>query len=80
MEKFKSISITASKMQGTKSIADFTIKNWKNVGVFLILLGLLTMIFAEDLKLGGSLLIVGVVFTGLFQGPKIFKILKRKNW
>ena len=58
----------------------FTMTDWKNLGIVLVLMGLLLIFVMKEYKLGLGFLAVGVLFTAFFQGPKIFKILKRKNW
>ncbi len=67
-------------MSKQKSPADFNMKDWKNLGIYLVLLGLMAMFLIGEWKIGGGLFLVGLIFTGIFQGPKIFKIFKKKNW
>lgn len=64
----------------SKSISEFTMKDWKNLGIYLILLGLIIIFIGKEWKIGGGFFLVGLIFTAIFQGPKIFKILKRKHW
>ncbi|MBS3101622.1 hypothetical protein J4204_05840 [Candidatus Woesearchaeota archaeon] len=63
-----------------KPLNEFSMKDWKNSGIYIILLGLIIIFLGKEWKIGGGLFLVGVVFTMIFQGPKIFKILKKKNW
>jgi uncharacterized membrane protein AbrB (regulator of aidB expression) len=63
-----------------KSISEFTMKDWKNLGIYLVLLGLIIMFVGKEWKIGGGFFAVGVIFTSIFHGPKILKILKRENW
>jgi len=63
-----------------KSLSEFSMKDWKNLGIYLILIGLVIMFLGNEWKIGGGFFLVGLIFTAIFQGPKIFKILKRKNW
>lgn len=58
----------------TKAPIDFNMKDWRNSGVYIILVGLVIIFLGKDLKVGGGLFLVGFVFTLLFQGRKIFKI------
>ncbi len=67
-------------MTKEKSIYEFSMKDWKNLGIYLILLGLILMFIAKEWLLGLGFFLVGIIFTAIFQGPKLFKILKRKNW
>jgi len=55
-------------------------KDWKNFGIYLVLLGLIIMFLGKEWQVGGSLFLVGIIFTAIFQGPKLFKILKKKHW
>jgi len=59
---------------------EFSMKNWRNLGIYLILLGLIIMFLGNEWKIGLGFFLVGLIFTLIFQGPKIFKILKKKNW
>lgn len=63
-----------------KSFADFNMKDWKNFGIYMLLLGLIGIFLIDEWKIGGGLFLIGTIFTGIFQGPKIFKILKMRNW
>ncbi len=63
-----------------KPINEFTMKDWKNFGIYLVLLGLIIMFLGKEWQVGGSLFLVGIIFTAIFQGPKLFKILKKKHW
>ena len=63
-----------------KPMSEFTMRDWRNLGVYLILLGLIIIFLSNNWKVGGGFFLVGVIFTAIFQGPKIFKILKKKNW
>lgn len=67
-------------MSEQKSIADFNMKDWKNLGIYFILIGLIAIFLAGEWKIGGGFFLVGLLFTAIFQGPKIFKILKKNNW
>lgn len=62
------------------SFRDFNMKDWKNFGIYLLLLGLFVAFVGEEWKLGLGMSGVGFIFSALFQGPKIFKILKKKYW
>ena len=55
-------------------------KDWKNFGIYFVLLGLVAMFLMKEWKIGLGLFAIGVVFTAIFQGPKLFKILKKENW
>ena len=59
-----------------KPISEFTMKDWKNFGIYLVLLGLIIIFIAEEWKIGSGFFLVGIIFTAIFQGPKLFKILK----
>lgn len=63
-----------------KSFAEFNMKDWKNFGIYLILLGLVIIFIGKEWKIGGGFFLVGVIFTAIFQGSKIFKILRKENW
>lgn len=63
-----------------KEFSEFTTKDWKNFGIFLMLLGLVVIFLGKEPKIGFGIFIVGTIFTAIFQGPKIFKILKKKYW
>ena len=63
-----------------KSILDFNMKDWRNLGIYFVLIGLIAIFLAGEWKMGGGFFLVGVIFTGIFQGPKFLKILKKKNW
>jgi len=62
------------------SMADFSMKDWRNFGIYLTLLGLVAMFVMSEWKIGFGFFLVGVVFTAIFQGPKLLRILKKKNW
>lgn len=63
-----------------KSIADFTMKDWRNLGIYLVVLGLFAMFVGGEWKIGFGLFIVGIIFTAIFQGPKMLKILRKEHW
>ncbi len=63
-----------------KPMADFSMRNWRNLGIYMILLGLVAMFLIGEWKIGGGLFLIGFIFTAIFQGPRIFKILQKKNW
>ncbi len=67
-------------MAKEKSFLEFTAKDWKNFGIYLVLLGLVIMFLGQEWVIGFEFFSVGVIFTAIFQGPKIFKVLKKKNW
>jgi len=49
-----------------KSINEFTMKDWKNLGIYLVLLGLLIMFIGKEWKIGGGFFFVGIIFTAIF--------------
>lgn len=63
-----------------QSFSEFSMKDWKNFGIYLTLIGLLIMFVAGEWKIGFGFFMVGFIFTAIFQGPKIFKIFKKQNW
>lgn len=63
-----------------KPFNEFTMKDWKNFGIYITLLGLLIMFVTKEYKIGLGFFLGGIIFTAIFQGPKLFKILKKKNW
>jgi len=63
-----------------KPLNEFTMKDWRNFGIYLILIGLIIIFLAKEWKIGGAFFLIGIIFTAIFQGPKIFKILKKENW
>ena len=63
-----------------KPFSEFSMKNWKNLGIYLVLLGLIIMFLGKEWSTGLGFFAVGIVFTAIFQGPKLLKILKKKNW
>ena len=67
-------------MTKPKLITEFTIMDWKNLSIYLVLSGLIAMFLLEEWKIGGGFLAVGAIFAGIFQGPKIFMVLNRKHW
>lgn len=67
-------------MAKEKSFSEFTMKDWKNFGFYLVLIGLLIMFVVNEWLIGLGFFIVGIIFLAIFQGPKILKILKKKNW
>lgn len=67
-------------MDKQNSIADFSMKDWRNFGIYLTLIGLIAMFVMSEWKTGLGFFAVGVVFIAIFQGPKLLKILKKKNW
>ena len=67
-------------MAKEKSFSEFTMKDWKNFGIYLVLIGLLIMFVANEWLIGLGFFLVGIIFLAIFQGPKILKILKKKNW
>lgn len=67
-------------MNVEKSFLDFNMKDWKNYGILLVLLGLIIIFLGKDFSTGIGFFLVGIIFTAIFQGPKLLKILKKKNW
>ncbi|HUV80690.1 MAG TPA: hypothetical protein VMW40_07735 [Candidatus Bathyarchaeia archaeon] len=67
-------------MAKEKSFSEFTMKDWKNFGIYLVLIGLLIMFVANEWLIGLGFFLVGIIFLAIFQGPKILKILKKENW
>ncbi|MCA9478485.1 MAG: hypothetical protein KC535_05040 [Nanoarchaeota archaeon] len=67
-------------MTQEKPMSEWSMKNWKNFGIYLLLIGLLMMFVMSEWKTGFGFFAVGFVFTAIFQGPIIYKILKKKNW
>ena len=67
-------------MSKEKSFSDFNMKDWKNFGIYLVLFGLIIMFVGKQWSLGLAFCLVGIILLAIFQGPKIFKILKKKNW
>jgi len=63
-----------------KSFSEFNMKDWKNLGMYLVLLGLIIMFIGKEWSIGLGFFIVGIIFTAIFQGPKILKVLKKENW
>ena len=59
---------------------DFNMKDWRNFGIYITLIGLLLMFVVDEWKTGFGFFIVGIIFTAIFQGPKLLKILKKKHW
>ncbi len=49
-----------------KSINEFTMKDWKNLGIYLILLGLIIMFLAKEWIIGGGFFFVEIIFTAIF--------------
>ena len=73
--------MTANKppqKSNAKSFADFNAKDWKNFGIYVILVGLFIAFVGKEWRIGRGVFAVGFIFTLLFQGKKIFKILKRE--
>ena len=60
-----------------KAPKDFSMKDWKNFGIYILLLGLVMMFVMEEWKTGAGFFAVGFFFTLIFQGKKIFKILNK---
>ena len=56
-----------------------TMADWRNSGMAFILFGLVLILVMKQYRLGIGFFLVGLVFTAIFQGPKIFKLLKREN-
>lgn len=67
-------------MTREKSFSEFNMKDWRNFGIYLVLLGLIIMFLGKEWSTGFGFFAVGIVFTAIFQGPKLLKILKKKNW
>ena len=67
-------------MAKEKSFSEFTMKDWKNFGIYLVLMGLLILFVVNEWLIGLGFFLVGIIFLAIFQGPKILKILKKKNW
>jgi len=67
-------------MQRKISFPDFNMKIWKNFGIFLMIFGLIGMFVVKAWRIGGGIFLAGLIFTVIFQGHRIFKILKKKNW
>ena len=55
-------------------------KNWRNLGIYLVLLGLIIMFVAKEWLTGLGFFGVGIVFTAIFQGPKLLNVLKKEHW
>lgn len=67
-------------MAEPKSFAEFTMKDWKNFGIYVLMLGLVILFVGKNFEVGIGFTLVGLVFTAILYGPKIFKILKKENW
>jgi len=63
-------------MEKEKSPIEYSMKNWRNLGIYIMLIGLVMAFLGNDLNMGLKFFAVGFVFTLIFQGTKIFKILK----
>ena len=63
-------------MSKEKAPIDFTMKDWRNLGIYLMLIGLIIAFLGGDFILGMKFFAIGFIFTLIFQGSKIFKILK----
>jgi hypothetical protein len=63
-----------------KSLKEFNMTDWKNLGIYIVLIGLLILFIAKEISLGIGFILVGIIFLAIFHGPKILKILKKKNW
>jgi hypothetical protein len=64
-------------MEESKPFSEFSMKNWKNLGIYITLLGLVILFLGGDIKTGLGLIAVGVIFLLIFHGPKVIKIFKR---
>jgi hypothetical protein len=63
-----------------KSFIEFNMKDWKNFGIYITLLGLIIGFVGKELRIGVGFTLVGLCFICIFYGPKEIKIFKRKNW
>lgn len=67
-------------MAEEKSILEFSRKEWRNVAIGFVFVGLIVMFLTKEWKIGLGLFAVGGAYLAIFEGPKIFKILKKRNW
>ena len=67
-------------MTREKPMSEFSMKNWRNLGIYLVLIGLIAMFLGNEWRIGFGFFAVGIVFTAIFHGPKLLKILKKKHW
>jgi hypothetical protein len=64
-------------MSDSKPISEFSMKNWKNLGIYITLLGLFILFLGGDIKTGLEIIAIGIIFLLIFHGPKIIKIFNK---
>jgi len=46
-----------------KSFAEFSMRDWKNFGIYLVLLGLIIAFLGKELVIGGLFIVIGFILT-----------------
>jgi uncharacterized paraquat-inducible protein A len=62
-------------MNKQKAPLNFTLKNWQMFGVFLIILGLISIFVMKELKIGLGLFLVGLISILVIFLIKKYKII-----
>lgn len=67
-------------MAKEKTVSEYNQKDWKNLGIYITLIGLIILFVGKQVMIGLGFFAVGIVFLAIFNGTKILKILHKKNW
>ena len=64
-------------MAQPQSFADFSMKNWKNFGIYITLLGLFILFLTDQYKIGAGFTAIGILFLAIFHGTKVIKVFNK---